>query len=182
MNLLRLFLTAFLCIGCTNAVAINYHFMGCDWQIPTEFTQISDREFRFDSSKTSQHRELSGILFGDSFNPNHFEVLSQIYGANIFAFRHQSTTDFDITSVFTRSQRLPTNEFISDIITIKAGAQYTSLIGLTEKEASVFLTNCVDATVIEKHQSVLKQLQQDFTEFKTGSHQLEVILPSSSTH
>ncbi|MDP4535916.1 hypothetical protein Q3O60_06935 [Alkalimonas collagenimarina] len=154
--------------------------MGCDWQIPAQFTQISDREFRFDNSKANQHRELSSILFGDSFNPNHFEVLSQIYGANIFAFRHQSNPGFDITSVFTRSRHLSTNELISDIITIRSGDQYTSLIGLTDKEASLFLTNCVDVTVIDKHQSVLKQLQQNFTEFKSGSHQLEVILPSSS--
>ena len=170
-----------LLLAACSSDATSHHFIGCNWQIPAGFEQLSDNEYRKIPANDDLNTGFSSVLFSPTV-PDELTTLIEMDNmpdTEVLVISHPDDNRYNYQSVFTNRKTRFGDSISSDTLRVSAKDQVVALVALTPTDSFHLTSTCVTPTVIEQHYAILEQLGQGIEAFLSTKHGFSVLVPQS---
>ncbi|MBV2129992.1 hypothetical protein [Arsukibacterium indicum] len=158
---MKLSITLLLFIACS-ANATTYNYLGCNWFIPTSYTQIADNNYRRTTGLEDINVPFSSVLFSEAESDHELQnyiEMNQLQDTEVVVVAHPGHGKQSYrTYYYKRHNRLgftiTTNRF-----EITQEGLAVSMFSVPDAEGLHITSACVPPTVMEQHYEVLAKLE-----------------------
>ncbi len=172
MKKLSCLLITFVLFGCSTAGAQSYHYLDCQWFIPSNFVEIEPGLYREKFEPDNPQWNMASIFF-TTFNPA--TVTSSISESQeTLVLKHPVDTDIQYYSSYIREGATADPLLVQELLLVKDD-KAVSLFGLTKAESLALTANCADPVTISRHFDVFPQVVKDAEEFLATEHGFTVL-------
>ncbi|MDP5142667.1 hypothetical protein ORJ00_07950 [Rheinheimera baltica] len=181
MNFVKpiLFFSALIFTAACQAQSHNY--MGCDWTIPSGFSQKAEHEYSnsVDASNLENWQPAS-VMFTTYAGPQqeYCRNLAASEDTDVLLLEHsaQPTYNFKYVSSFVRQESVGIPFTVAELSIIKDDKMLV-ISGLTKADAIALTSGCAEFSQVEQHYEVLQQVKNGYKDFLNSAHGMRVLVP-----
>ncbi len=165
-----------------SANTTTYNYLGCNWFLPTSYSQIADNNYRRNIGLVDINVPFSSVLFSEAGSEdelqNYIEMDQSTDSEVVIVVYPGHGTQSYKTYYYKRHSRLgftiTTNSF-----EITQEGLAVSMFSVPEADGFHMTSACLPPAVIEQHYEVLAKLEQGIEPFLNSDHGLKVLVPKS---
>jgi hypothetical protein len=161
--------------------AQNHNYMGCDWAIPSGFSQKAEHEYSNSVDENDLENWLpASVMFTTYSGPQqeYYRNLAASGDTDVLLLEHsaQPTDSFKYVSSFVRQESFDASLTVAELSIIKNDKMLV-ISGLTKADAIALTSGCAEFSQVEKHYDVLQQLKHGYQDFLNSAHGMRVLVP-----
>lgn len=165
-------LVTFVLFGCSAASAQSYHYLGCQWFIPSNFVKIEPGLYREKFEPDNPQWNMASILF-TTFNPAAVTSGSS-ESQETLVLKHPTDAEIQYYSSVIREGDAANPLLVQELLLVKDD-KAVSLFGLTKAESLALTANCADPVTINEHFKLVPQVVKNAKAFLATEHGLTVL-------
>ena len=164
-----------------NANATSHKYLGCNWYIPTSYSQIADNDYRKTSSTDGSNTPFSSVLFSEAAT-NDLQTsieMDQLSDTDVVVVAHPDDSNYSYKTFFIQRKTRLGDSITKHIFMIKNDQSAVSMFSVPQADGFHMTSACVPPAVVEQHYEVLAKLEQGIESFLKSDHGLKVLVPKS---
>ena len=176
------FLSLVLLLSACSSGATSHNYLGCDWFIPTSYSQISDNDYRKTSSKDGSNTSFSSVLFSEAETDElqTYIEMDQLNDTDVVVVAHPDGANYSYKTFFIQRQTRLGDTITNHIFTVTKDQSAVSMFSVPQADGLHITSACVPPTVMEQHYEVLAKLEQGIESFLKSDHGLKVLVPQAN--
>ncbi|MAD76342.1 MAG: hypothetical protein CML20_16405 [Rheinheimera sp.] len=161
--------------------AASHNYLGCNWFIPTSYSQIADNDYRKTSSTDGSNTPFSSVLFSDAETDElqTYIEMDQLSDTDVVVVAHPEDANYSYKTFFIQRKTRLGDSISNHIFTITKDQSAVSMFSVPQADGLHMTSACVPPTVMEQHYEVLEKLEQGIELFLNSDHGLKVLVTKS---
>ena len=161
--------------------AQSHNYMGCDWAIPSGFSQKAEHEYSNSIDEDDlENWQPASVMFTtySGLQQQYYHDLNAADDSEVLLLEHpaQSGDKFKYASLFVRQESFGIPFTVAELSIIKDDKMLV-ISGLSKTDALALISGCAEFSQIEQHYDVLQQVNNDYQSFLNSAHGMRVLVP-----
>ena len=161
--------------------AQSHNYMGCDWTIPSGFSQKAEHEYSNSIDENDlENWQPASVMFTTyaGLQQEHYRNLAASGDTDVLLLEHttQPTDSFKYVSSFVRKASFGIPFTVAELSIIKDDKMLV-ISGLSKADALALTSGCAEFSQVEQHYNVLQQVKNGHKDFLNSAHGMRVLVP-----
>lgn len=157
------------------------NYMGCDWTIPSGFSQKAEHEYSNSIDENNlENWQPASVMFTSYSGPQqqYYRNLAASEDTDVLLLEHttQPTDSFKYVSSFVRQESFGIPFTVAELSIIKDDKMLV-ISGLSKADALALTSGCAEFSQVEQHYDVLQQVKNGQKDFLNSAHGMRVLVP-----
>ena len=157
------------------------NYMGCDWTIPSGFSQKAEHEYSNSIDENNlENWQPASVMFTaySASQQQYYHDLNTAEDTEVLLLEHpsQSGDKFKYVSLFMRQESFGLPVTLAELSIIRED-KVLVISGLSKADALALTSGCTEFSQIEQHYDVLQQVKNGYEDFLNGAHGMRVVVP-----